>query len=630
MDWFVPLAAKSFLIAGGALLLLKLLKNRSASDRSWIAHLALVGLLVLPIATFALPTLDVAGPEFLVGKAEAPSPALVQSPPETSVPDSSPAPLAVEAGAGSAAPANANAINWPFWSYAAPAALLLLLTLIALGRLFVLKARAAVLVDAPWLTALARAQKRMGFKHGTALLTSNDLPSPISWGVVRPVIVLNAEAALAHDEAEAIITHELAHVAHLDWAKLLVSRVAVALFWFNPFVWLLAREAHQLREEAADDAVLATEIDETDYARLLVGVARHECRGLLIGAHGVAPGRNSLARRVKRVLDGAARRAPGGWRWGSAVAFFAAGMAVPVAALNLVPVAPATAADAAGFAAAAKASPYYAGTPAVEPSNPAETAKIAEVVADAPVATATLAGTVVSRSVAPNGASTTIMDNGTIIARGPNGATSTLYPPGKNGRRRVVAVGPNGAIAETFADARGIPGFAAAIAHPHPSAPPRKERSAIDRAIEMKAVGVTPEYVAAIRQVAPQLRLNHDDIVELKAVGVSPDFIQELARLGYRNVDAGDLAGAYAVGVRSEYVRSLAGAGYGRLTMDQLTSLRALGVTARDIERFRAAGYGRIDVDKLVELKALGITPEELRASERYDNDRDPDPKPDP
>lgn len=80
MEWFIPLAAKSFVIAGGALLLLKLLKNRSATDRSWIAHLALAGLLLLPVATFALPTLDVAGPEFLVGEAEAPSPASSQLP----------------------------------------------------------------------------------------------------------------------------------------------------------------------------------------------------------------------------------------------------------------------------------------------------------------------------------------------------------------------------------------------------------------------------------------------------------------------------------------------------------------------------------------------------------------------
>ena len=612
MEWFVPLAAKSFLIAGGALLLLRLLKDRSASDRSWIAHLALAGLLLLPVATVALPTLDVAGPEFLVGKAEVVSPSSAVLPITTSATEIASAPVAVEAGAGSAA------INWPFWGYTAPAAVLLLLTLIALARLFILKARANVLVDAPWLTALARAQKRMGFKHGTALLTSNELPSPISWGVVRPVILLNAEAAESHDEAEAIITHELAHVAHLDWAKLLLARIAVAVFWFNPFVWLLAREAHQLREEAADDAVLATDIEDTDYARLLVGVARHECRGLLIGAPGVAPGRNSLARRVKRVLDGAVKRAPGGWRWGSAAAFFAAGMAVPVAALNVVPAA-ATAAGEPALASVARDNPYYAApSPEAVPSTPAEAAKVAEIVAGAAVSSTTAAGTVVSRTVAPNGATTTVMDNGLIVARAPNGATSTVYPPDRNGRRRVVAVGPNGAIAETYADARGVPGLAAAIVHPHPSSPSGKQKSAIDRAIELKAVGVTPEYVAAIRSVAPQLNLDHDDIVGMRAVGVSPEFVQELARLGYRNLDADDITGAYAVGVRSDYVRSLAAAGYGRLSLDKLTELRAVGVTASDIERFRRAGFDRLDIDKLVELKALGITPEELKASEAY------------
>ena len=617
MEWFIPFAAKSFVIAGGALVLLKLLRNRSAADRSWIAHLALAGLLLLPVATFALPTLDVAGPEFLVGKAEAPSPASTLPQP---APDVAPAPIT---SAATAAEPNVGTavIDWPFWSYAIPAGLLVLLTLIALLRLVVLKSRATVLVDAPWLTALARAQKRMGFKHGTALLTSNELPSPISWGVVRPVILLNSEAAESHDEAEAIITHELAHVANLDWAKLLLARIVTAIFWFNPFVWLLAREAHQLREEAADDAVLSTDIDETEYARLLVGVARHECRGILIGAHGVAPARNSLARRVRRVLDGAVKRAPGGWRWGSAVAFFAAGMAVPVAALNLVPAAPVTAADQPSLASATDVSPYYAAPSAAAlPSTPAEAAKVAEIVTGAAVSSKTEAGTVVSRSVAPNGATTTVMDSGLIISRAPNGATSTVYPPDRNGRRRVVAVAPNGAIAEAYADAGEVPGLATAIAHPHPTVNPgpRREKSAVDRAIELKAVGVTTEYIAAIRSAAPQLNLDHDDIVSLKAVGVSPDFIRELARLGYRGLDADDITGAYAVGVRSDYVRSLAAAGYGRLTMDQLTELRAVGVTAADVERFRRAGFGNLDVDKLVELKALGITPEELRASEDY------------
>ncbi|QNM83205.1 M56 family metallopeptidase [Sphingomonas sabuli] len=591
MAWFIPFALKSLLFAGGALLLLRLLKGRSAADRSWIAHLALAGLLLLPLFTFALPTLDVTGPEFLVGTEQAPSPApsAVTIEPDTST---DVAPVAANASAGSAS------IDWSFWAYAAPAALLVLLTLIALARLFVLKARATVLVDAPWLTALARAQSRMGFKHGTALLTSNALPSPISWGVVRPVILLNEEASQSPSEAEAIITHELAHVANLDWAKLLIARVATALFWFNPFVWLLAREAHQLREEAADDAVLATDIDETDYARLLVGVARHECRGFLIGAHGVAPGRNSLSRRVRRVLDGAVKRAPGGWRWGSAAAFFAAGMAVPVAALNLVPAASATASPEARVAGSSDG--YYGASRDNIRRDQLQEFPFAE-------------GT----KIVKNG-STIETVNGQTVMTSSNGSTITIAAPDANGRRRTVLKSADGNVL-TLSDAGSVPGLAGIV-----GASPRPRRAgdrddAIDRAIELKGVGVTPEYLAAIRSAAPQLRLDHDGIVSLKAVGVSPAFIQELARLGYRAVDADDIAGAYAVGVREDYVRDLAAAGYGRLTMDQLTELKAVGVTAQDIRRFRGAGYKNLDVDTLVELKALGVSPEELKASQNFD-----------
>src|SRR3569623_813067 len=117
----------------------------------------------------------------------------------------------------------------------------------------------------------------------------------------------------------------------------MLARVATALFWFTPLAWVLAREAHQLREEAAADAVLAADIAGPDYAQLLVGVARHECRGALRGAHGVAPSKSSRGRRVRRVLDGTPARAPSGRSW---IAGFATGMlcmAVPLAAMTIVP-----------------------------------------------------------------------------------------------------------------------------------------------------------------------------------------------------------------------------------------------------------------------------------------------------
>ena len=569
MELILSLALKSIVIAALAMLLLKLARDRSAIDRSWIAHLGLAAILLLPVASLGLPALEVAGPSFLAQAEPGPgSSSAMPARPLTVGEEVAPAGARFPA---ASPPLPAPGVGWAVWAYAVPAALLVLLTLIALARLILLKSRATVLVEPHWLAALAHAQRRMGFKNGTALLTSDDLPSPVSWGLVRPVILLNSEAANSHTQAEAIIAHELAHVANFDWAKLLLARVTVALFWFNPLVWLLAREAHQLREEAADDAVLAADIEDTDYARLLVGVARHECRGLLIGAHGVAPAKNSLARRIKRVLNGALQRAPGGWRWSSAAAFFAAGMAVPVAALQVVAPGTATVVESGGKLAGG-------GTASTAPKI--STASAAATMAQAAVAT-----------VAPEN-------------------VKPLPRDMDFDRDQDVDV-------DIDADSDGNPPNVRVVVNGVPR-PSRAPRTAIDRAIEMKAVGASPAYAAALRNAAPHLRLDHDSLVQLKAMGVTPAYLRDLARSGHANLTADDIVQARAMAISGEYIRGISAAGYGSLPMSRLVEMRAVGITPADVARFRRAGRRLPSVDQMVQVKVLGLDPED------FDQDHSP------
>ena len=612
MSILIAIALKSLLVAGLTLGLLALMRRRSAAERSWVAHVGLLALVIMALAPLVLPNWSIEAPA-LLGKVPAieastaaPTPAV-----KTSASHFSP-PAASLAAPVSRQPA-ISGVAAVYAIYAVPAAILLLITALALGRLIALQARAEVLVDGHWLTALARAQRRMGFKHGTALLTSNALESPISWGLMRPVILLNARAVEASDEAEAIIAHELAHVARMDWVKLLLARVATALFWFNPLVWLLAREAHQLREETADDAVLAADIPDTDYAQLLVGVARHECPGLFLGAHGVAPSRSSLARRVARVLDGKSVRGPVAGSFAIGVFVGAVMIAAPLAALTFTP---------AGAQSKGLGSTVSAGEPGAsyypiareEPTDlPHIIAKgVSTSVATAVAAVApsvSIAGNSQDfRLVAPNGA-TVARSHGTTIAAGASGATITVYPPDASGRARIVAVAANGATATSYADGAQ----AAAITGMNEAE--RAQKSAIDRAIALKVVGVTPEYAASIKSVLPQLRLTSDDLVELKAVGVTPEFIQELAREGYRDLAPDDIVGAYAAGVRPDYIRAMASVGYPRIPLEQLTQLKAVGITPSDVERFRRAGFTHLDVDELIGAKTMGLTPEEIRAS---------------
>jgi beta-lactamase regulating signal transducer with metallopeptidase domain len=569
MGPLIAIALKSLIVAGGVLAVLRLAQNRSAADRSLIAHLGLLAVLLLPVGSLLLPPLGVAGPSFLAGEPDAiAASAEVIVPAVTQVTSFDTA--AIEPAASESAVSFLSSVNLPILLYGMPALILFGLTLVALIRLGILKSRANVLVEPEWVTALARAQHRMGFKHGTALLTSDELPSPISWGVVRPIILLNSEAAKAHSQAEAVIAHELAHVAHLDWAKLLLARVVIALFWFNPLVWVLAREAHQLREEAADDSVLSADIQDTDYAQLLVGVARHECRGLLIGAHGVAPAKNSLSRRVRRVLDSALERAPGGWRWTSAAAFFAAGMAVPLAALTVVPgVQPVPAAVSAPAFASAKVVAPVTAQAEVSSANPVAAAE--------PVAGTKIVEAVEPREqvmVTAHGRTMMVDKHGRAIVRGRDG--TFIASPDSS----VVAYLDGKALAAARA------GSAVSVSG-----------SRIDTAVARRAVGADSAYANALRNALPGVRISDEQLIELKAVGVTKD-----------------------------YIRSLAAAGYRGLPLSTLVELRALQVTAGDISRAKRAA-GRLPTPReMVKIKALGITTEDLGD----DPNPDPEPRPDP
>src|SRR5581483_5358643 len=188
----IEIVLKSVLIAGLTLGLLQLMKSRSAAERSWVAHIGLLALVIMALAPLVLPSWTIEAPAFF-GPAK--SVALIAQPaPVSSVITSTAVPISPTVQhAVKAAPAavSMSPTATAMALYAVPAAILLLITFLALVRLVALQARADVLVDGHWLSALARAQRRMGFKHGTALLTSDELASPISWGVIRPVIVLN-------------------------------------------------------------------------------------------------------------------------------------------------------------------------------------------------------------------------------------------------------------------------------------------------------------------------------------------------------------------------------------------------------------------------------------------------------
>jgi beta-lactamase regulating signal transducer with metallopeptidase domain len=529
-------ALKSLLVAAVTLGLLRLTRARSAAERSTIAHLGLFALVALPLASLALPALDL------------PLPAPMAQIATVDPVEQTATPLPTRDKAAPIAAATSPTVSTePAWigtltgaaryAFLLPTLVLLALTLAALLRLIGLRARAEVLVDPVWLSALARAQRRMGFKNGTALLASDELGSPVSWGLMRPVILLNDAAVLAPEQAEAIIAHELAHVVHFDWAKLILARVATAAFWFNPLAWVLAREAHQLREEAADDAVLGANIAGPDYAELLIGVARHQCRGTLLGAHGVAPSSSSLGRRVHRVLDQSPARGPSGRSW---VAGFATGMlsmAVPLAAVTFVPSHTALA-----TIQTPRSEKRLAAGASTDGLSPVATKDGATRSATAPAALNAAGATSGSAPVAPAAAQS---------QEAQTSRPSDVGDDSDNMRVLGISVDYQRAMAQA-----GFPNLSS------------------DQLAEARAGGVSPEYARDMR--ATGMRLSLDDVVEARNMGLSAAYIAAMRGFGIKG-DLDDYQGMRSVGVTADFVRRLRSRGIKTTDPDELTSLRAAG-----------------------------------------------------
>ena len=333
VSFFVQMGWKSALIAGAALGLAYVLRSRAASDRAMVLRIGVTMLLLLPLAALALPALQIeafSAPETPAAAAAAPAVAPEVASTYQYVP--TPDVRLPDAPAVEMQPAAAS-----IWDDPTPLVLLAYLggLLMVGGRLliglFMLRRwtkGARDVTDPDWLAAFARVR---GGDDRTRLMVSDAVPSPLSWGWRKPVILIDPDTLDEPAEADAILAHEMAHVARRDWVALMLTRVAAAAFWFNPVVWLLEREIVQQAEEAAD-CEAAAHVEPARYAQTLLTWA--QVNGGMFAANSIAPKHSALGRRIRAILD--RRERPRGSAWTKIAALVCVGLAAPIAAVQLV------------------------------------------------------------------------------------------------------------------------------------------------------------------------------------------------------------------------------------------------------------------------------------------------------
>ena len=127
---------------------------------------------------------------------------------------------------------------------------------------------------------------------------SDRVVSPLTYGVINPVIILPKSLPADSEEMRFALAHELVHIRRFDVLMKLVFTAAACVHWFNPLAWAMFALANQDIELSCDEAVLKRlGCKREDYAMALIRL--EEKRSISAGA---AFGRNAVRERIEVIM----------------------------------------------------------------------------------------------------------------------------------------------------------------------------------------------------------------------------------------------------------------------------------------------------------------------------------------
>jgi beta-lactamase regulating signal transducer with metallopeptidase domain len=473
-----------------------------------------------------------------------------------------------------------------------------------------------------WQRSARRLAHALKLRRAVQLLQSAAVEVPTVIGWLRPVVLLPATSltGLTTEQMEMILAHELAHIRRNDFFVNLMQAVIETLLFYHPAVWWISNRIRVEREHCCDDVAVAVSGKPLVYARALTRLEelRVEDAHAFVAANG-----GSLIGRIRR-LAGVRAESP------NAPSRFVAGAALLTVLLALI-VAPSL--------------PLRGQQPKADPPpkpRPAQTT--VEVKADNAMdeddaddaeapdaedqgddATPQPAPILGVAGGIPGGVAGGISEGvaggiaGGITANTPMIAPMAFAPAA----RAIASVAPRiamRALAKINLDDLQVPDPPDTPEAPTPRPDRHRRRHigeggklTVDDLIELRAAGVTPAYIDAMR-AAGIGELSLDEITEMRAVGVTPEYIKSLRDAGIKFDNAHNITELRAIGVTGEYLAQMRAAGYGNVTTKQLTEMRAMGVTPSYIKQMSDAGYRNLTPHDLVELKAQGVRPDFIKS----------------
>jgi beta-lactamase regulating signal transducer with metallopeptidase domain len=164
--------------------------------------------------------------------------------------------------------------------------------------------REAVLLEGKWNSQVQLLATSLHIHKFIPLAESSFIHTPIVIGHLRPMILfpLGICSGLTVEQIESIIIHELVHIKRNDYLVNIIQSFMEAIYFFNPFVWIISSIIRQEREHCCDDAVVKVYGDPLVYVQALATLeeTRFSKSGLALS---FAQDKNQLLNRIKRIME---------------------------------------------------------------------------------------------------------------------------------------------------------------------------------------------------------------------------------------------------------------------------------------------------------------------------------------
>lgn len=445
---------------------------------------------------------------------------------------------------------------------------------------------------------LDRIRLQMGIPRFVDLRLSSRIASPLTVGVIRPLILLpiTALTSLSPEQLEVVLAHELAHIRRADYFWNILQTMIETLFFFHPAVWWISRRLREQRELCCDDIAVQTCQDPAVYAAALLRLEEERKMHLhLAMALDGNQSRVSLRARILRIL-GDPEEQPRDFKPLSLAAMVAA-LVLFVCPLPQV---------FASFKTAPKVSASI--VHAVQRATQAKRVHPAPKAAVVP-APASRPESVAAPAPAPKPVATPSPD--IDVSDTEDGQSADVSSPSHNKADyidQMKAAGYDVDLDKYVAmKVQGItPAYAEAMAKAGIGKP------TADNLIAMKVQDITPDYISRMRAAGYDTDL--DKYIAMRIQGVTTEYADAMAKAGFGKPSVDDLIAMKIQGVTPDYASNLRADGIEASSFHDLITYRIFNVSPEFVAGMKSAGFNSIPPKKLVELRVQGVTPEMAKA----------------